>query len=138
LFATLDGDFDRVLRAGGRLRTLGNETGGAIGTALASARTSAPIYYYLGRARDAVHAYDELGEQWPLSQPRDLIRRGLYAVHAEPSESNVAALRTVLAEQVPSSPDRRAPATLLIDLLHGAVVVKDRDACAALTPLLSG
>ena len=138
LLATLDGEFDRVLRAGGRLRTLGIETGSAIGTYLASARTSALVWYYLGRARDAVQAYDDLGDQWPLSQPRDLIRRGLYTVQAEPSEPNVAALRTVLAEQLSSTPNVRAPATMIIDLLQAAVVVKDRDACAALAPLLSG
>lgn len=138
LFATLDGDFDRVLRAGGRMRTLGSETGGAIGTALASARTSAPVFYYLGRSRDAVQAYDELGELWPISQPRDLIRRWLYAVQAEPSGPNVAALRTALTEQLSSTSDGHAPASLLTDLLQAAVVVKDRDACAALAPLLSG
>jgi tetratricopeptide (TPR) repeat protein len=138
LFATLDGDFERILGAGGRLRTLGSETGGALGALLASARTAAPVRYYLGRARDAVRAYDELGEQWPISQPRDLIRRGLYDVHAEPSEPNVAALRAIIAEELASTRNVRAPATLLIDFLQAAVLVRDRDACAVLARLLSG
>ena len=93
LFATLDGDFSRVQAACERLRALGGETGSPIAAAFTIARSCAPAWYYLGRARDAVQAYDELREQWSSNRPQELLRRQLYAVHADPSKQNVEALR---------------------------------------------
>ena len=137
LFATLDGDFARVQIAGERLRTLGDETGTAIAATLAIAHSRADRYY-LGRAHEAVQAYDELSERWGISQTFWLLRRWLYAVHADASASNIAALQGLLDNLLSSIADGRAPEILLTSLLEAAVAVKDRDACARLAPWLAG
>lgn len=138
LFATLDGDFAGVQMAGGRLKVLGSETGSAISTTLMLAHSYESASYFLGRAEEAVQAYDELSERWGISQSFDLVHRWLNAVHAERSGPNIAALQRLLEELLPTTCDGRAPETLLTSLLEAAVAVKDRDASAALVPFLAG
>ena len=138
LFATLDGDFAGVQMAGRRLRALGSETGSVISTTLMLAHSCESASYFLGRAEEAVKAYDELSHLSAVNQSFDLVRRSLNAVRAEPSVPNIAALQRLLDEQVPTIGDGRGPETLLTSLLEAAVAVKDRDACDALLPLLAG
>ena len=135
LFATLDGVFDAVETAAERWRALGNETGSAIAATLQIAHSCSPARYYSGHVEEAVAAYDDLAERWGVRRPVDVPRRWLYAVQAEPSAENIAALQRLLDEHLPSVRDGHAPEMLIMSLLEAAV---EQSRLSAVTSALRG